>query len=186
MYKRTYLILFFGLISIACGGYFIYERISSTTTLDQVRVGVIYPKRIKSEAKPYIQFEQYFEKNRKKIHDEFLEEEKKLRDQFEAFKKIKKSKQSDSQKKTLQEKARDLENQLIARKDEFLQNAQKITHTLQEKLNLSIKKIAAKRKINLVLNVEADEKILVLYSDASLDITESVIQELNTLKVSMN
>jgi Skp family chaperone for outer membrane proteins len=183
MYKKNYILFIVVTASIISGGCFFYKKITLNMPVNEVRVGVIYPKRIKGEALPYAQFEQFFEKNRKKIHDEFLEEEKKLRDQFDALKKMKKSKQTDNKKNDLQEKARDLENLLIAKKDEFLQKAQKITNTLQEKLNLSIKKIAHKRKINLVLNVEADEKIMVLYSDPSLDITESVIQDLNAIKI---
>lgn len=186
MHKKIYYLIFLCLSSIAIGGYFFSKKVLPNRPVSEVRVSVLYPKRIKSEAKPYVQFEQYFEKNRKKIHDEFLEEEKKLRDQFEKLKKIKKSKQCDSQRISLQEKAQELENQLISKKDEFLQNAQKITNSLQEKLNLAIKNIAQKRKINLVLNVEADEKILVLYSDPCLDITESVIEELNKIKAPIN
>lgn len=183
MHKKRNILLIGAIASGFAGGYFFYKKTTINVPVKEVRVGVIYPKRIKGEALPYAQFEQYFEKNRKKIHDEFLEEEKKLRDQFDALKKMKKSKQTDMQKTNLQEKARDLENLLIAKKDEFLQKAQKITNNLQEKLNASIKKIANKRKINLVLNVEADEKLMVLYSDPTLDITECVIQDLNALKV---
>lgn len=173
-FKGIITFVFFVFLLLGCRYYLQHQ------TIDVVKVGIIYPKRIKSEALFYKNFEQKFEQERQKLHDDFFQEEKEMRQQFDALKNNKrKTKKIEQAKKELEEKARHLEEKLIQKKDDFLFAIQKRTTELQNHLNASIEKIAKEKSINLVLNAETDEKILVLYSDKALDITERVIEYLD-------
>lgn len=173
-FKGIITFVFFVFLLLGCLYYLQHQ------TIDVVKVGIIYPKRIKSEALFYKNFEQKFEQERQKLHDDFFQEEKEMRQQFDALKNNKrKTKKIEQAKKELEEKARHLEEKLIQKKDDFLFAIQKRTTELQNHLNVSIEKVAKEKSVNLVLNAETDEKILVLYSDKTLDITERVIEYLD-------
>ncbi|CAO5674309.1 MAG: hypothetical protein HEEMFOPI_00036 [Holosporales bacterium] len=183
-YSLFFISVFFALIFGGACYYKLYKA-SPKIEAQAVRIAVIYAKRIKKESKPYQQFENYFEKEREKIHQDILEKEKSLRLEFSDIKKEKKNNKNIEQKKeNLQEKLNVLNNNLQVQKDEFLQRIQKIESTLQKELQKSIDKIIKKYGFNLVLNAELDEKTMVFYCDPRFDITNEIINDLN--KVVLN
>lgn len=162
--------------------------VAAPTQSEGVRVAVIYAKRIKEESKPYKQFENYFESEREKMHQEFLEKEIQLRNEAERIKKMpaKKNKQRlEVQKlnKELQKKVIDLENDLQNQKEAFLKKANDITKNLQTFLDNAIESVIKKHGFNVVLNAELDDKMLVMYADKKFDITDNIIKHLNSVPV---
>ena len=82
---RTFLFLFlFSVLLVA--GYCLYKKIYNLP-VERLKIGIIYPKEIKTKSMLYGKFESHFEQARQKIHDDFLSEEKKLRSEFESLKK---------------------------------------------------------------------------------------------------
>mgnify|MGYP001291426446 CR=1 FL=1 len=162
--------------------------IPAPTQSAAVKVAVIYAKRIKEESNPYKQFESYFESEREKMHQEFLENEIQLRDEALRIKKLptRKNKQQLQVKKLnkeLQKKVIDLENELQNKKEAFLQKANDITKKLQTFLDSAIEAVIKKHGFNIVLNAELDDKMLVMYTDKRFDITDDIIKNLNSVAI---
>ncbi len=162
--------------------------LAAPTQSSGVKVAVIYAKRIKEESNPYKQFESYFESEREKMHQDFLEKEVQLRDEAVRIKKLptRKNKQRlEVQKlnKEFQKKVMDLENGLQNQKEAFLKNANDITRNLQTFLDNAIEAVIKKHGFNIVLNAELDDKMLVMYADKKFDITDDVIKNLNSVNI---
>jgi Skp family chaperone for outer membrane proteins len=159
--------------------YFFKTNIKSET----VKAAVIYAQNVKKQSIPFQQFEQYFDKEKAKIHQEFLEKEKELRIEFDNIKKIKKQKGDFLEKKNiLHQKVNELNTLLQIKKENFLLKVQEIEKNLHDKLQETIKKIISKYGFNLVLNAELDDKTLVFYADQCFDITSEIILELNKIE----
>lgn len=175
--KKYKYALLIGLTAAAVGlivyKQFIYTSVHATP----VRIAVIYADRIKQESNPYQKFEAFFNAEREKIHQEFLEKENMLRQDFETNKKKKKNKED------LKEKIKALDHEIMQRKEDFSKTVQQSVARIEKILSETIEKIVKKHGFNLVLNAEVYEKILVLYADKGFDITDAIIEELNKEKV---
>lgn len=179
------LITFLAILAIVTTGALSYKFIFSHKVASRpVQIAIINADRIKQEAHPYQIFEKYFESEKEKIHQEFLQKEKVLREEFSNLKKKKRNKSTPlPQQEKLQEKIKELETQVQNRRDEFSKTIQKNVKVLADYLNLAIEKVAKKHEFNIVLNTEVYEKTLVLYAEKSFDITDAIIEELNKTKI---
>lgn len=174
-------------VSYAPKPYDVFD-IAAPTQSAGVKVAIIYAKRIKEESKPYKQFEAYFESEREKMHQEFLEKEIQLRDEAVQIKKLptRKNKQRlhvQKLNKELQKKILDLETDLQNQKETFLKKANDITRNLQTFLDSAIETVIKKHGFNIVLNAELDDKMLVMYADKNFDITNDIIKNLNDVAI---
>lgn len=151
-----------------------------------IKIAVIYAERIKKESIPYQHFEQFFNEEREKLHLEFVEKENKLRSDYEIQKKNKREKKLvDRSESDFNEKVKNLDNEIIQRKEDFARIMQENVEHLESSLKDSIQDVVKRYGFNLVLNAEVYEKILVLYADSGFDITDEIIANLNKKKAEL-
>jgi len=171
-YKRHSLVLFFILLLV--GGGYMLQRVMQ---MNPVLIGVLHADRIKSQARPYIEFEKKFEQSRESLHDFFSKKEQDLRDAYIIYKKNPKKfkKQIDE----LKARAKDLEIDLQNRKEILHQQTREHVKKLEDLLESILEKVAQKNGLSIVLNTKIDEKNVVMFAQRTLDVTDLIIHELN-------
>lgn len=143
--------------------------------------GVINTKRIKEEARIFQKASQYIEAQHQKIHEEIFKQENEIRTRIEM---LKKKKADQEEKKNIDQKIIDVEKMVKEKKEALTEIFDKMSKGLEENLQAAINKIAKARGLHCVLNKFIQETQSVFYLlDASMDITNDVIQELNKKEV---
>jgi Skp family chaperone for outer membrane proteins len=144
------------------------------------KIAAIDSHRIKTESKLSCELMDFKEKIHKKIYEDILMEEQKLRNDYAKLKisldppaVIDKHKIILDQKKLFLEKK--IQTIQIKLQDEISKRAKFIEHHLDR----IIKEFVRKKNIQIVMNTKIGDKRVVFHVDPSLDITDDVMQELN-------
>jgi Skp family chaperone for outer membrane proteins len=190
--KRTiFAILIF--ISVAVFGFlgavhFGYIKFSKTMKLERIphtAIAVVDMTKIKNEADPYKRLKVFIETQMNTTHQQVRQIEIDMRRELEEISKREKETKGQD-KKILQEKqnfrakASALEQAFQAQKNKMNEQFRNFSLSIDEKAHEIIKDMAEKNNIKLVINKSVDDLQIILYNALEHDLTQKVIDQLNT------
>ena len=158
-----------------------------TTALAQQKIGFVNSTKIFQEIPEAKEAQKKLEAIAKPIQDEIDKREKGIQEKLDAYK-SKESLMNDAAKKAAQQEIYDMDQKLREYKQEKLGNEgelakqqEKILNPIKEKILKAIEKISKEQKYSFVFDQTESVRVL-LYGEASADLTYKVIDRLKTGK----
>lgn len=147
----------------------------------ELKIAVVDGDRLKKEAIPFQTVRQMLMEEQTKAHQAILPIETQLVKEQEEIRALAK-KEPEAAKKKREEfykKVAELEQQTQKKRSVLDKQATYFTGMIEETVFTIINDIAKKEKISLVLNITIDEKRSVFFVENRMDLTETVIAEMN-------
>ncbi len=142
-------------------------------------VAVIDGDRLKKDAVPFHTVNALFSKEQNRVIEEMSVFENELSKEHEEIKSEKNSAKAKKRKAEFDIRVAELEQKMHKKRAHLLTIIDVMSKQLEDTVLAIIRELAAKRKINLVLNTIVAEKRSVFFNDDRLDLTDDVINLLN-------
>lgn len=180
--------LIYALIAVAILGssYYGYKQYTrpEIIPLPRAQIAFVNLSRVNTEAQAVRHFKELIERQYKTFHEEILDKEKKLQQQYEEIRAVEKqspekAKALKGAKDDLDRQVTDLDKTLRVRKDTLNKSFARIQEQIESTIREIVDDVAKRRKLNLVFNATILDASVVLYGGSELDITDEVLRELN-------
>lgn len=186
-FNKTFLIASLLAIIAIVGSALLWKKYYSKTLKAQpaAQIAIVNLSRIRNEALAFVKFKELIERQYKSFHTEIIAKQNELRKKYQEVKNLEKvtkkpASELQKHKEELDQNVAELDQQVRNRKEKLSESFAIISGEIEETIRSIVNSIAHARKLNLIFNATILEASVVLYSGEELDITDEVLQELNT------
>lgn len=175
------------LLGLGAAGHYtwrLYQKQLKVQPLPNLQVAFVDLSRIHEDSLAYKKFKELIERQYKQFHDDIHVQEKNIREQYEKLKNQPFSTEEEGKilqgkKEKLNHEFNELDKKIRQHKESLNDDFAKIKEKLEKTTLEIIRSLAKKRRLNLVLNGKSKTEPLILYGSEQLDMTDSVLIELN-------